>query len=199
MRLSESLTQWFEHQKTRACVPHTPYTLVLKFVPPTGKVCGVATHAVGGDTGYGLLDSPKFQYKEQWFAALTEFVRAEMAAHPKLVLLGDFNIAPADADCYDPEKWHEKIHCSSIERQWFKTLLDLGLTDSLRKIHPEGAFYTWFDYRGAMFQRKLGLRIDHILSSPELAATLTDVTVDLETRAQERPSDHAPVIAEFDC
>ena len=162
-------------------------------------MCGVATHAVGGDTGYGLLDSPKFQYKEQWFAALTEFVRNEMAAHPKLVLLGDFNIAPADADCYDPEKWHEKIHCSSIERQWFKTLLDLGLTDSLRKVHPEGAFYTWFDYRGAMFQRKLGLRIDHILTSPELAATLTDVTVDLETRAQERPSDHAPVIAEFDC
>jgi len=145
------------------------------------------------------LDSPKFQYKEQWFAALTEFVRAEMAAHSKLVLLGDFNIAPADADCYDPEKWHEKIHCSSIERQWFKNLLDLGLIDSLRKIHPEGAFYTWFDYRGAMFQRKLGLRIDHILSSPELAATLTNVTVDLETRAQERPSDHAPVIAEFDC
>ena len=126
-------------------------------------------------------------------------VIAEMAAHPKLVLLGDFNIAPADADCYDPEKWHEKIHCSSIERQWFKNLIDLGLTDSLRKIHPEGAFYTWFDYRGAMFQRKLGQRIDHILSSPELAATLTDVTVDLETRAQERPSDHAPVIAEFDC
>ena len=101
--------------------------------------------------------------------------------------------------CYDPEKWYEKIHCSSIERQWFKNLLDLGLTDSLRKIYPEGAFYTWFDYRGAMFQRKLGLRIDHILTSPELAATLTDVTVDLETRAQERPSDHAPVIAEFDC
>lgn len=98
-----------------------------------------------------------------------------------------------------PRKWHEKIHCSSIERQWFKNLLDLGLTDSLRKVHPEGAFYTWFDYRGAMFQRKLGLRIDHILTSPELAATLTDVTVDLETRAQERPSDHAPVIAEFDC
>ena len=123
LRLSESWKQWFEQQKTRACVPHTPYTLVLKFVPPAGKVCGVATHAVGRDAGYGLL----------------------------------------------------------------------------RKIYPEGAFYTWFDYRGAMFQRKLGLRIDHILTSPELAATLTDVTVDLETRAQERPSDHAPVIAEFDC
>lgn len=144
------------------------------------------------------LDSPKFQYKEQWFAALTEFVRDEMTRHEKLVLLGDFNIAPADADCYDPEKWHEKIHCSSIERQWFKNLLDLGLTDSLRQIHPEGAFYTWFDYRGAMFQRKLGLRIDHQLISPALSAVLKDVYVDLDARAQERPSDHAPVVAEFD-
>ena len=144
------------------------------------------------------LDSPKFQYKEQWFAALTEFVRDEMTRHEKLVLLGDFNIAPADADCYDPEKWHEKIHCSSIERQWFKNLLDLGLTDSLRQIHPKGAFYTWFDYRGAMFQRKLGLRIDHQLISPALSAVLKDVYVDLDARAQERPSDHAPVVAEFD-
>ena len=146
------------------------------------------------------LDSPKFQYKEQWFAALTEFVRDEMTRHEKLVLLGDFNIAPADADCYDPEKWHEKIHCSSIERQWFKNLLDLGLTDSLRQIHPEGAFYTWFDYRGAMFQRKQGLRIDHILTSRAMASALQDVQVDYDTRALERPSDHAPVWAQFaDC
>ncbi|MCI4102217.1 hypothetical protein MM708_30600, partial [Klebsiella pneumoniae] len=93
---------------------------------------------------------------------------------------------------------HEKIHCSSVERQWFKNLLDLGLTDSLRQVHPEGAFYTWFDYRGAMFQRKLGLRIDHILVSPAMAEALKDVRVDLETRALERPSDHAPVTAEFD-
>lgn len=143
------------------------------------------------------LDSPKFEYKREWFAALTEFVRDELTRHEKLVLLGDFNIAPADTDCYDPEKWHEKIHCSSIERSWFKTLLDLGLTDSLRHIHPEGAFYTWFDYRGAMFQRGLGLRIDHILISPALVPLLQDVRVDLEARGQERPSDHAPVTAWF--
>ena len=72
------------------------------------------------------------------------------------------------------------------------------MTDSLRHIHPEGAFYTWFDYRGAMFQRKLGLRIDHILVTSEMAAVLKDVRVDLDTRALERPSDHAPVAAEFD-
>ena len=109
----------------------------------------------------------------------------------------NFNIAPADADCYAPEKWHEKILCSSIERQWFQSLLDLGLTDSLRQIHPEGAFYTWFDYRGAMFQRKQGLRIDHILTSRAMASALQDVQVDYDTRALERPSDHAPVWAQF--
>ncbi|MCF7521861.1 exodeoxyribonuclease III [Neisseria sp. ZJ106] len=143
------------------------------------------------------LDSPKFAYKREWFAALTAFVRDEMSRHDKLVLLGDFNIAPADADCYDPEKWHEKIHCSSEERSWFQALLDLGLTDSLRQIHPEGAFYTWFDYRGAMFQRKQGLRIDHLLITPALAAVLENVEVELDMRALERPSDHAPVTATF--
>lgn len=144
------------------------------------------------------LDSPKFQYKQQWFAALTELVREELSRHDQLVLLGDFNIAPTDADCYDPEKWREKIHCSSQERQWFQNLLDLGLSDSLRQVHPDGAFYTWFDYRGGMFARKQGLRIDHILVSPALAATLQDVCVDYDARAQERPSDHAPVTAVFD-
>ncbi|MFV2029380.1 exodeoxyribonuclease III [Neisseria sp. S1] len=143
------------------------------------------------------LDSPKFLYKEQWFAALNKFVRGELEKYPQLVLLGDFNIAPTDADCYDPEKWFEKIHCSSVERSWFKDLLALGLTDSLRQVHPEGAFYTWWDYRGAMFQRKQGLRIDHLLVSTVLAAKLQDVQVDLEARGWERPSDHAPVWALF--
>ena len=154
----------------------------------------VNVYCVNGEA----LDSPKFDYKRQWFAALTDFIRDELTRHEKLVLLGDFNIAPADADCYDPEKWREQIHCSSIEREWFQTLLALGLTDSLRQIHPEGAFYTWWDYRGAMFQRKLGLRIDHLLITPALAATLQDVQVDTEARGWERPSDHAPVWAEFE-
>ena len=125
-------------------------------------------------------------------------VNGEMARYEKLVLLGDFNIAPTDDDCYDAEKWRGKILCTDSERGWFKNLLDLGLTDSLRQIHPEGAFYTWFDYRGAMFQRGLGLRIDHLLVSPALSAVLKDVQVDSDARAQERPSDHAPVWAEFD-
>lgn len=143
------------------------------------------------------LDSPKFLYKKEWFAALNAFVSDELTQHEKLVLLGDFNIAPADEDCYAPEKWHEKIHCSSIERSWFQQLLNTGLHDALRCVHPEGAFYTWWDYRGAMFQRKQGLRIDHILVSAALKAKLQDVQVDLEARAKERPSDHAPVWAVF--
>ena len=99
---------------------------------------------------------------------------------------------------YDPEKWQEKIHCSSEERQWFAAFLELGLHDGLRCVHPEGAYYTWWDYRGGMFQKGLGLRIDHVLLSAALKARLSDVKVDTETRALERPSDHAPVIAYFD-
>lgn len=143
------------------------------------------------------LDSPKFAYKREWFAALTRFVAEQMQRYPKLVLLGDFNIAPSDNDVYDPVKWHEKIHCSREERLWFKALLDLGLHDSLRSVYPEGAFYTWWDYRGGMFPKGLGLRIDHILMSKALMADLQDVVVDKETRALERPSDHAPVVAKL--
>lgn len=144
------------------------------------------------------LDSPKFDYKRQWFAALAQFVERELAAHPKLVLLGDFNIAPRDDDVYDPQRWHEKILCSGEERQWFANLLNLGLHDALRHIYPTGAHYTWWDYRGAMFAKGLGLRIDHLLISPALRDTLRSVSIDSEARAQERPSDHAPVVAEWD-
>lgn len=153
----------------------------------------INVYCVNGES----LDSPKFQYKREWFAALHAFVKDELTQHDKLVLLGDFNIAPADLDCYDPLKWHEKIHCSSTERSWFQALLSLGLTDSLRHIYPEKVMYTWWDYRGAMFQRQQGLRIDHILLSEKLLENLNNVSVDTEARSQERPSDHAPVIAEL--
>jgi len=143
------------------------------------------------------LDSPKFEYKRKWFAALTQYVRDEMQRYSDLMLLGDFNIAPTDDDVYDPQKWHEQIHCSSQERAWFQDLLKLGLTDALRQVYPTGEHATWWDYRGAMFQKGLGLRIDHILISQTLSARLQDVWVDKETRALERPSDHAPVVGIF--
>ena len=184
-----------EPQDVHTGLPAMPDDPQRRVIAATiGGVRVINVYCVNGEAP----DSPKFQYKQQWFAALTEFVRDEMARYEKLVLLGDFNIAPTDDDCYDAEKWRGKILCTDSERGWFKNLLDLGLTVSLRQIHPEGAFYTWFDYRGAMFQRGLGLRIDHLLVSPALSAVLKDVQVDSDARAQERPSDHAPVWAEFD-
>lgn len=153
----------------------------------------VNVYCVNGEA----LDSPKFQYKQQWFAALNQFIAQQLSQYPELVLLGDFNIAPSDDDVYDPEKWHEKIHCSSQERAWFQSLLELGLYDSLRCVYPKGAHYTWWDYRGGMFPKGLGLRIDHILISETMKARLKSVWVDKDARAQERPSDHAPVVAEF--
>ncbi|KPN73806.1 exodeoxyribonuclease III [Neisseria sp. 74A18] len=183
-----------EPQDVHTGLPALPDDPQRRVIAATiGGVRVINVYCVNGEAP----DSPKFQYKEQWFAALTEFVRDEMSRYEKLVLLGDFNIAPADLDCYDSEKWREKIHCTSIERSWFQNLLDLGLTDSLRHRYPQEVMYTWWDYRGAMFQRKQGLRIDHLLITPALRDALQDVQVDLETRAQERPSDHAPVWAEF--
>lgn len=158
-----------------------------------GGIRIINVYCVNGEA----LDSPKFDYKRQWFAALADYVRQEQAHHEKLIVLGDFNIAPADDDVYDPVKWHEKIHCSSQERQWLQNLLDSGLHDSLRRIHPQGRHYTWWDYRGAMFQKGLGLRIDHILISNALTGSLKNVWVDTDERANDRPSDHAPVVAEF--
>ena len=159
-----------------------------------GGVRVVDVYCVNGEA----VGSEKFAYKQQWFAALAEFIRSELAQHPELVLLGDFNIAPADLDVYDPEKWRGKILCSAEERAWFQTLLDLGLTDSLRRLHPAEPLYTWWDYRMNMFRRKLGLRIDHILASQSLLPRLTAAGVDTAPRALERPSDHAPVWAEFE-
>lgn len=172
-------------------MPNDPQRRVIAATVNGVRVINV--YCVNGEA----LDSPKFAYKREWFAALTHFVRDELARYADLVLLGDFNIAPTDEDVYDPKKWHEQIHCSSEERSWFKNLLDLGLTDGLRHANPIGKFYTWWDYRGAMFEKELGLRIDHILVSDNLICKLQQVVVDTHTRANERPSDHAPVHADF--
>lgn len=144
------------------------------------------------------VGSEKYAYKLGWLASLHRFLEAEMQQHEKLVVLGDFNIAPADEDVHDPEKWGEAILCSPAERQALRGLIDLGLTDVFRKFdHPEKIF-SWWDYRAAGFRRNAGLRIDLILTSDAMTHRCTACFVDKEPRAWERPSDHAPVIAEFD-
>ncbi|MBT8082546.1 MAG: exodeoxyribonuclease III [Gammaproteobacteria bacterium] len=143
------------------------------------------------------VGSEKYDYKLRWLASLRDFLAAELEAHENLVVLGDFNIAPADADVYDPEKWGDAILCSPREREALGKLFDLGLTDVFRKFeHAEGTF-SWWDYRAAGFRRNAGLRIDLILTSDIMTKRCTASYVDKEPRAWERPSDHAPVVAEF--
>jgi exodeoxyribonuclease-3 len=143
------------------------------------------------------VGSEKYDYKLGWLSSLRRFLKAEMAQHENVVVLGDFNIAPADEDVYDAEKWGEAILCSPKERQALRELLDLGLTDVFRKFeHPEKTF-SWWDYRAAGFRRNAGLRIDLILTSGAMTERCIASYVDKEPRAWERPSDHAPVIAEF--
>jgi exodeoxyribonuclease-3 len=143
------------------------------------------------------VGSEKYEYKLNWLNSLRNFLAAEMTRYENLVVLGDFNIAPADADVYDPEKWGDAILCSPLERKALGEIMGLGLTDVFRKFdHPDGTF-SWWDYRAAGFRRNAGLRIDLILTSDSMAHRCTASYVDKEPRAWERPSDHAPVIAEF--
>ena len=143
------------------------------------------------------VGSEKYEYKLRWLAALRDFLESELAAHQNLVVLGDFNIAPADEDVYDPEKWGDAILCSPLERQALGKVTDLGLTDVFRKFEQPESMFSWWDYRAAGFRRNAGLRIDLILTSDSMTGCCTASYVDKEPRAWERPSDHAPVVAEF--
>lgn len=143
------------------------------------------------------VGSDKYAYKLDWLDKLATYVEAQLAAHPRLVVLGDFNIAPEDRDVHDPEAWRGQILCSEPERAAFRHLLDLGLADSFRLFEQAPASFSWWDYRQGGFRRNLGLRIDHILVSPALAGACTACGIDTAPRRLERPSDHAPVVAEF--
>ena len=146
----------------------------------------------------GEVGSEKFDYKLQWLEGVTNWLRDECAKHEQLVVLGDFNIAPDDRDVYDPEEWREKILCSTPEREALGRILDLGLVDTFRMFEQEERIWSWWDYRMNMFRRKLGLRIDLVLASEALAKRCSASYIDIEPRRQERPSDHAPAVAEFD-
>jgi exodeoxyribonuclease-3 len=143
------------------------------------------------------VDSDKYQYKLGWLKALTAWLAEELARHPKLALLGDFNIAPDERDVYDPKAWEGQVLFSQPEREAFRQLLDLGLSDSFRLFEQPEKLYSWWDYRMNAFRRNMGLRIDHILLSGALAKTCKSSVIDKEARKVERPSDHAPVVVEF--
>ena len=158
-----------------------------------GGVRIVDLYVVNGEA----VGSEKFDYKLRWLAAVREWLREELAAHPDLVVLGDFNIAPDDRDVHDPKRWRGKILCSTPEREALQALLDLGLHDSFRLFNDEAGHHSWWDYRLAAFQRGWGLRIDLVLVSDALKARCTAAGIDRDPRGWERPSDHTPVFVEI--
>lgn len=138
--------------------------------------------------------SEKFAYKLRWLDALHRWVGEELKAHPRLVLMGDFNVAPEDRDSYDPVGLKDTIHHTTEERAHFQAMLALGLTDAFRLFDQPEKSFSWWDYRMLGFQKNRGLRIDHILVSEALRPTVTACSVDRAPRKNPQPSDHAPVV-----
>ncbi len=138
------------------------------------------------------LDSDKFRYKCRWLDALSDLLREERSRHRKLVVLGDFNIAPTDLDMHDPVRWRGRIMCSPREQDWFQHCLRLGFVDGVRALAGDARVFSWWDYRMQAYRRGWGLRIDHVLHGAALRPV--EYAIGLRWREQPRPSDHAPVI-----
>ncbi|OGA91290.1 MAG: exodeoxyribonuclease III [Betaproteobacteria bacterium RIFCSPLOWO2_12_FULL_66_14] len=141
--------------------------------------------------------SEKYAYKLRWYEALADWLKNELLSRPSLAVLGDLNVAPEDRDVHDPKRWEGQIHVSEPERAAMRKVLALGLADAFRLFEQPEKEFSWWDYRLAAFQRNWGLRIDHILLAPELAKRCIGCRIDKAPRRLERPSDHAPVIAEL--
>jgi exodeoxyribonuclease-3 len=141
--------------------------------------------------------SHKYRYKLEWLGGLRAHLAEEIKAHEHCVVLGDFNIAPEDRDVHDPAAWAGQVLCSEPERRALRAILDLGLADSFRLFAQPERCYSWWDYRAGAFRRNRGLRIDLILAAPALARACTGCRIDTRPRGADRPSDHAPVVAEF--
>ncbi len=174
---------------------------IVGFTDENSRVIAGSVDSAGGPirivNGYFVNGqapgTDKFEYKMSWLRGLRDWLREEMAAHPRLVLLGDFNIAPEDRDSYDPVGLAETIHHTTEERNHFKALLGLGLTDAFRLFEQPEKSYTWWDYRMLGYQKNRGLRIDHILVTEALVPQVTACSIDRVPRKWPKPSDHAPV------
>jgi exodeoxyribonuclease-3 len=159
-----------------------------------GDVRIVNVYVPNGDS----VESDKYHYKLSWLRALTLQMQKEIAHYPKLALLGDFNIAPEARDVHDPKRWEGKVLFSEPERAAFCGVIAAGATDVFRIFEQPEKSFTWWDYRLDGFARNWGLRIDHVLCTPAIAAACSACRIDVEPRRNERPSDHAPVVAEFE-
>jgi len=144
------------------------------------------------------VGSDKYAYKLDWYRRLRQLLEQTWTPADPLVVCGDFNVAPEDRDVWDPEKWRGQVLFSDPEKEALGLLTGWGLEDTLRRLHPEGGLYTWWDYRMGAFHRGWGMRIDHVLATPPLAVSCLAVEIDRDERKGEKPSDHAPVIATFE-
>jgi exodeoxyribonuclease-3 len=178
----ETAIPGLDDEQRRVLAVETAGLRVLDLYVPNGQ-------AVGSD---------KYAYKLRWLEALRSWLATTAAQHPRLVVLGDFNIAPEDRDVHDPEAWEGNVHVSPAERAALAALLDTGLVDVFRRFEQPEKSFSWWDYRMGAFRRNNGLRIDLILASAALAAACTGCLIDREPRRAERPSDHTPVVATFD-
>lgn len=188
-----------------ALLSRIPATEVVRNIPGfTDDMARVISATVNGIRVIGAYfpngqepGSDKFEYKMSWLKGLRDWIRAELLIHPKLVLMGDYNITFDDADVWDPVGLKDTIHCTEEERYHLRALIALGLHDAYRLLEQPEKSYSWWDYRNAAFRRNQGLRIDHILVSATLKPLVKSCVIDKAPRQNERPSDHAPVVVEL--
>lgn len=159
-----------------------------------GNIRVASVYAPNGES----LESEKFIYKKKFYKSLYEHMKQLRKLDEAILIGGDYNIAPNDTDTYDSEKWKNKILCSKDERNWFRSILNLGFSDSLNQHLQSDTNFTWWDYRRGSFEKNHGLRIDHILTNPNASDKIKKVWVDTSFRAKEKPSDHAPVLCLID-
>ena len=179
--ISKSLPNYSDEQK-RVLAINTRNIIILNIYVPNGSE----------------INSEKYKYKLKWFSKLQPFIKKLQKENDRLIILGDFNIAPHDRDVHDPKEWEGCVLVSKPERDEFEKLLSNNMTDCFRIFNNENGHFSWWDYRAASFRRNRGVRIDHILASRSMSESCKACYIDKNPRKLERPSDHTPVIAEFD-
>jgi exodeoxyribonuclease III len=161
-----------------------------------GFTCGLHVASIYLPNG-NPVDSDKFPYKLAWLDRLERHAESLLANEEKLVLGGDYNVCPTDSDVYDPAGWADDALCRLESRKGFRKVLYLGLTDAWRAQHPQTQAFSFWDYQGGAWQKDHGLRIDHLLLSPQAADRLKDSGIDRDPRGKEKASDHTPVWIEL--
>jgi len=189
------LTKGHSVELISKALPHSPEPVQSRLIEAKVDDCFLLNLYVPNGSEVG---SNKYEYKMLWFEALLTYINEKHKPEDKLIVVGDFNIAPEDRDVHDPDLWKGAVLVSDKERALFQRLAAFPLLDSFRLFESEGGFYSWWDYRQMAFRRNNGLRIDHILITKPLQSVLKRSWIDKATRKLDKPSDHAPVLIELD-